>query len=90
VPAIYLSTGTEFPGHDKAWGRARVDEYVKLRYHQPSDELDATWKLDGAVEDLRLEVRAILRIANGSALPVWRAGDEFEAARVNARRQLPK
>jgi Zn-dependent M28 family amino/carboxypeptidase len=88
VPAIYLSTGTEFPGHDQAWGRARVDEYVKSRYHQPSDELDASWKLDGAIEDLRLEGRSLLRVANGSTLPTWRAGDEFEAARKKAREEL--
>jgi hypothetical protein len=61
---------------------------VKSRYHQPSDEIDASWKLDGAVEDLRLEARVLLRIANATALPTWRPGDEFEAARLSARKAL--
>jgi Zn-dependent M28 family amino/carboxypeptidase len=89
VPSIYLSAGTEFPGHDAAWGRARVEEYVKSRYHQPSDEFDSTWKLDGAIDDLKLETRVLLRVANARAQPTWRPGDEFEAARVAARKSLP-
>lgn len=88
VPAIYLSNGVEFPGHDVAWGRARVDEYIKSRYHQPSDQIDASWSLDGAIEDLRLEAAALLRVANDPAMPTWRAGDEFEAARKRALESL--
>ena len=90
VPALYLSNGIEFAGHDAAWGRARVDEYVKSRYHQPSDQIDGTWKLDGAVEDLRLDVVTLLRIANDKQAPRWRAGDEFEAARKAAIQALPR
>jgi Zn-dependent M28 family amino/carboxypeptidase len=90
VPALYLSTGTEFPGHDSAWGRARVEEYTRSRYHQPSDHFDSTWALDGALEDLRLEVITLLRIANDPRAPRWRPGDEFEAARQRALDALPK
>jgi hypothetical protein len=90
VPALYLGGGTEFPGHDAAWGRNRVDEYVRCCYHQPSDQFDASWKLDGAVEDLRLESTVLLRIANDPQLPRWRPGDEFEAARKRALEALSK
>ena len=86
VPALHLVEGTEFQGHDRAWGRARVDDYIKQRYHQPSDQVDDTWKLDGAIDDLALEVVTLLRIADAPAMPTWRPGDEFEKARVEALR----
>ena len=86
VPALHLIGGTEFAGHDRAWGRARIDEYIKQRYHQPSDQVDDTWKLDGAMDDLALEVVTLLRLADSPTMPTWRPGDEFEQVRVEALR----
>ena len=43
--------------------------------------MDASWNLEGAVDDVRLLTVVGLRVANGAALPGWRPGDEFEAAR---------
>jgi hypothetical protein len=53
-------------------------------YHQPSDELHATWVLDGAVEDARIGFLCGVSIATTEALPRWNPGDEFEAARKAA------
>lgn len=89
VPALHLVWGTEFAGHDRAWGRARIDEFVKQRYHQPSDQLDASWRLDGALDDLALEVVTLLRIAEAPRMPTWRVGDEFERVRAAALRAEP-
>jgi Zn-dependent M28 family amino/carboxypeptidase len=86
VPAIYLDNGVDFYGHDEQWGRARVEEYEQKRYHQPSDQIDASWNLDGAVDDARLLAVVGLRIADAPGLPAWRSGDEFEAARRHAPR----
>ena len=38
----------------------------------------------GRIEDLRLDVVTLLRIANDKRAPQWRPGDEFEAARKAA------
>jgi Zn-dependent M28 family amino/carboxypeptidase len=84
VPAVYLDRGTEFVGRPSNWGRERVDEYVLQHYHQPSDQIDASWNLEGAVDDVRLLVAVGLRIADAPQLPAWRAGDEFEAIRKRA------
>jgi Zn-dependent M28 family amino/carboxypeptidase len=81
VPAAYLGKGIDFIGKPAGWGRAQVDDYVKVRYHQPSDQIDASWNLDGAVDDLRLITIAVLRVADAPAAPTWKPGDEFEAAR---------
>jgi Zn-dependent M28 family amino/carboxypeptidase len=88
VPGIYLRAGVLHPGHDAAWGRAEHEKYTKERYHQPSDQIDETWNLDGAVDDVQLMAVVTLRIADLPKLPAWRPGDEFEAARMNALRAL--
>jgi Zn-dependent M28 family amino/carboxypeptidase len=84
VPAIYLSTGTDFVGKPPEWGRQQIEEYVEKRYHQPSDQIDDTWNLDGAVDDARLLLVVGMRVADDPELPGWKPGDEFEAARKRA------
>jgi Zn-dependent M28 family amino/carboxypeptidase len=84
VPAAYVGKGMDFIGRPPGWGREQIDEYVKVRYHQPSDHIDATWNLEGAVDDVRLLQVVGLRVADGAALPSWKPGDEFEAARKRA------
>ena len=84
VPAVYLEYGTDFLGHEPQWGRERIEEYERLRYHQPSDQIDASWNLEGAVDDVRLLLVVGLRVADAHELPAWRPGDEFEAARKRA------
>jgi len=86
VPAVYLKGGLDFVGRAPGWGREHVDEYIRTRYHQPSDELGADWDFDGAVDDVRLLTIIALRIADQPSLPAWRKGDEFEAARLRAPR----
>ncbi|HXU47383.1 MAG TPA: peptidase M28, partial [Thermoanaerobaculia bacterium] len=52
--------------------------------HQPSDQIDDSWRFDGMIEDARLGFFAGLAIANADRLPAWNPGDEFEAARKAA------
>jgi len=84
VPAAYLSHGTDYLGHDANWGRERIDEYTQKRYHQPSDEIDASWNLEGAVDDVRLLAILGLRLADAPTMPSWKPGDEFADARKRA------
>jgi Zn-dependent M28 family amino/carboxypeptidase len=84
VPAMYLKPGVLYPGHDLAWGKALEDKFTKERYHQPSDQIDSTWVLDGGVDDVQLMTVALLRVADAPKLPAWKPGDEFEAARKKA------
>ncbi len=84
VPALYLGSGTDFIGRPPGWGRERKEEYEHLNYHQPSDQIDESWNLAGAVDDLRLLVTVAMRIADTRDLPAWKPGDEFEAARKKA------
>jgi Zn-dependent M28 family amino/carboxypeptidase len=84
VPALYLKTGTDVIGRPEGWGKEQILAFEANRYHQPSDQLDASWSFDGMVEDTRLVFRAAAELANADEPPRWRPGDEFEAARTAA------
>ena len=81
VPAAYFEAGTEVLGQAAGFGEQKKKEYDDRDYHQPSDELRPDWDLSGAAEDTRLFFYLGLLAANAPAMPVWRPGDEFEAAR---------
>jgi len=84
VPAMYLDGGSDIIGQPDGWGVERINEYTLQNYHQPSDEFDDSWQLDGIVEDAQFGFWAGLIVANSDALPAWNPGDEFEAARLAA------
>ena len=86
VPALYFRSGVDVIGKPENWGRERRLEYETQRYHQPSDEIDASWDLTGAVEDARLGFEVAAAVAEERELPRWRSGDEFEATRAEALR----
>jgi Zn-dependent M28 family amino/carboxypeptidase len=89
VPAIYGRGGPTFIGRPAGWGQQQQELYERQHYHQPSDQFDPkTWDFSGAIEDGRLLLLTGLRVANAEALPTWKPGDEFEAARKKALQAL--
>jgi Zn-dependent M28 family amino/carboxypeptidase len=84
VPGVYLHSGIHVIGKPDGWGKQQIEEWIRTKYHQPSDEYDESWDLRGAVEDVRLLYYVGLKAAGHRALPQWNAGDEFEAARKAA------
>jgi Zn-dependent M28 family amino/carboxypeptidase len=81
VPAMYLDPGIEFVGKSASFATKKRKEYVDNHYHQVSDELDASWDLTGAAEDLELMFQVGYAIASRDAWPAWKPGSEFEATR---------
>jgi Zn-dependent M28 family amino/carboxypeptidase len=84
VPAVYLDPGMDFVDRPPGWGKEQVDHYTDVNYHQPSDEYDPSWNLDGMIEDAKLGFWVGLAIANADEMPTWHPGDEFEAVRLEA------
>lgn len=84
VPAMYLDTGTDFIDRPPEWGREQQNHYTEVNYHQPTDEYDPSWTFDGMTDDALLGYWTGLAIANADEMPTWNAGDEFEAARIEA------
>ncbi len=82
VPALYTDAGTDLVEGGKAAGDAAGEDYNDNRYHKPGDEYDpATWKLDGAIDDLAAVYDVGLQIANGDTWPNWYKDNAFRAAR---------
>jgi Zn-dependent M28 family amino/carboxypeptidase len=81
VPALYVKSGEDGLTHSSEWIRQRRDDYIARRYHKPADEYDASWDVDGSVEDLRLLYEVGARVANEKRWPEWYRGSEFRAVR---------
>ncbi len=88
VPALFFNEGTDVIGKPAGWGKQQHDEWELKQYHQPSDKLEASWNLDGMIEDAKLDMFAGWLVAQADALPTWNPGDEFEAARKRALAEL--
>jgi Zn-dependent M28 family amino/carboxypeptidase len=84
VPATYFSSGHAFIDRPENWGREQREKWESTHYHQPSDALEATWDLSGAVEDVKLIYQLVLKLGDAPSMPTWVRGDEFEAARLKS------
>ena len=81
VPSLYVDPGTDHVEHGADWTMERLEEWERLRYHQPADEYNPDWDLRGAVDDIRLSFMIGYRLANETRFPNWREGNAFKAAR---------
>ena len=81
IPCCSLESGLDVIGKPSGWGKEQVDNYIEKHYHQPSDEYDPNWNLEGAVQDMRLVFQVAQKIADRKEMPKWTPGDEFEALR---------
>jgi Zn-dependent M28 family amino/carboxypeptidase len=81
IPALYTSSGMDVIGKEPGFGKKMDEEYTTKNYHRPSDEYDTTWRLDGAIDDLRLLFRVGCRLTFDGKLPEWKTGSEFKAIR---------
>ena len=84
VPALFFDDGTDFVGRPADWGRQQIEEWELKKYHQPADKLDRSWSFDGMIQDAQLDMLCAWLIAEADAMPEWKPGDEFEAARRQA------
>jgi hypothetical protein len=81
VPVLYLSVGQDFIGKPGGWGKDMMQDWIKVNYHQPTDEYNPDWDMSGQIEDLNLLFRVITDIADADRMPEWKPGAEFEKFR---------
>jgi Zn-dependent M28 family amino/carboxypeptidase len=90
VPALYCDSGVEFVGRPDGWGVEARRAYLLGCYHKPQDEVEPSWDLEGAVEDMELLFHVGLRLATGNDYPEWSETSEFgKAARNRTGRGKP-
>jgi len=81
VPVLHAARGIEIIGKPPEYGKQKRDEFVAKHYHQPSDEVDPSWDLSGAVQDVQLLFEVGYQAANGDKFPEWKTRSEFKAKR---------
>lgn len=81
VPMLVAGSGVDAINGGIEAGRAKREDYVTNRYHQPSDEWSDAWDYSGMVQDLQLYHGIGLELANSRVWPAWRPTSEFKAAR---------
>ena len=81
VPMLYLESGSDLAAGGRAAGDAARDAYERDRYHQPADQVDASWRLDGIAQDVALLARLAREVADAAGWPNYRATSEFRPAR---------
>jgi TonB family protein len=81
IPSFSISEGMNFQGHDEAWGEEQANDYVKNRYHQPTDVYRDDWNFKGLAEMADFGYALGLKAASQSEPIRWLPGDEFEKAR---------
>lgn len=81
VPAISFGSGEDLVEGGVAAGKAASDAYRINAYHQPADEWNDNWRLDGMTADVALVYSVGIDLANSNRWPAWGEGSEFKAVR---------
>jgi Zn-dependent M28 family amino/carboxypeptidase len=81
VPALYAKGGLDDTARGPVWGRAQLDDYMRRRYHQPSDQYSADWDVRGALDDLRLYYEVGIRVASSRRFPRWYPNSDYRESR---------
>jgi Zn-dependent M28 family amino/carboxypeptidase len=82
VPALSLSTGTEFVGPRAERARELAREYQEKHYHQPSDVVYPDWDFEAAAGQARIMADLGWRIAADPAMPAYHSDDQFARPRA--------
>jgi hypothetical protein len=76
IPALFLDAGqhAQDPAVD---GKALYEDFVRQRYHQPSDDASQPIDYPTLAGLARMNVRVVNEVANAKERPRWNAGDFF-------------
>ena len=85
VPMLYSNNGSDLVegGRDKAFNLAY--DYTANHYHQPSDEYNKNWDMDGIEQTVNTIFNISNDLANSTDWPNWYEGNEFKAIRDSQR-----
>jgi Zn-dependent M28 family amino/carboxypeptidase len=82
IPSFSIEGGHDYAKDPEA-SKAKAKAYGE-RYHQVSDEYDASWDLSGMVQQAQFTLNLGRMIANAPKMPAWKAGDAFGKIRAGA------
>ncbi|MEO8294625.1 MAG: M20/M25/M40 family metallo-hydrolase [Gemmatimonadota bacterium] len=78
IPALFIWSGYTATGYPAGWMRDRLEEFLRTRYHQPDDELQASYSYEGAVQDLKIVARMVAHLSTSPGRPAWKSDSPFQ------------
>jgi Zn-dependent M28 family amino/carboxypeptidase len=81
VPALNAGSGVQHMEKGEKWAMEQIENYVREKYHKPSDEFDPSWDLSGLLDDLHMYFTLGYRLSMESIFPNWKEGSEFKLKR---------
>lgn len=85
VPMLYADPGNDHVTNGLTYGEDFANDYIKHRYHEPSDEYDNSWDLSGLTQTTEILFELGYELANSNDWPNWYPGTEFKALRDGMR-----
>ncbi|WP_033372747.1 M28 family peptidase, partial [Sandarakinorhabdus sp. AAP62] len=77
VPALAFRAGRDLVAGDTAAGQAMIDDFNQRCYHQPCDEVAASFTFEAAAQEAEAAWRVGLTVANRWQKPGWTAEPKF-------------
>ncbi len=81
VPALNAGSGVQHVEKGEKWALEQIENYVREKYHKPSDEFDPDWNLSGMLDDLHMYFSIGYRLSMEDTFPNWKEGSEFKLKR---------
>lgn len=81
IPCMYIKSGIIIKNKPIDYGSAKEREYREKHYHQPSDEFNPNWDLEGLVQISKIALLSAYFISQMPNLPQWNPNDEFAKRR---------
>ncbi len=88
VPVLYAEAGIDNLEHGQDWGKQRMQEYRRDRYHQPADEYSEDWNWSAVIQDIELYFDIGRRLSGETTFPNWYSNSEFRARRDESRMKV--
>ncbi|MBI3228796.1 MAG: M28 family peptidase [Burkholderiales bacterium] len=79
IPAFSVGSGSQYVQNQET-NSAKRAAYGQ-RYHEASDEYDASWDLSGMAQQAQFALNLGRAVADGEQMPKWKAGDVFGKVR---------
>ena len=81
VPMLYMDSGSDLLNGGKEAGKQADDIYRRDAYHQPADEVAASWDYNGIAEDVVVLWKVGTPLAHSREWPNYRTTSEFRPVR---------
>ena len=82
IPAFSVEPGSLYEGHDRAWAKAKFQDFEDHDYHNFTDNFHSEASYEGNAKLMRFGLDLGWQVINAKTPITWNKGDEFEPARL--------